>query len=145
MSKFCLSTNWCSVTPPPLHVVYHESDEATDAQSAVNQCPFSTTTNAYKQPVYLLWYCLVLKFNSVFSPHSILNICPPPGHTTASSNHCFMITTFQEWLGSKLAAHWRHGWAPVASWFQINVNERLFFINPTLPWLQRCFGEVLVA
>ena len=35
--------------------------------------------------------------------------------TTASSNHCFMIAGFLEWLGRRLGCHRHHGWVPVAS------------------------------
>ena len=39
-----------------------------------------------------------------------------------------------------------HGRAPVVSWFQ-DASERLFdfVMAPTLAWLQRCFGDGLVA
>ena len=67
------------------------------------------------------------------------------GHSTASLNHCFMVAIFREQLDSKLAAHLHRGRTPAASWFQVDAGERLFVINPTLPRLQRCFGDPLVA
>ena len=58
------------------------------------------------------------------------------GCPTASSNHCFMIARFWERLG--------HDRALVVSQFQ-DASERLFVMAPTLAWLQRCFGDGLVA
>ena len=55
------------------------------------------------------------------------------GRSTVSSNHCFMITSFRERLGSKLAAHRHHGQAPAASWFQVDMSERPFVMAQTLP------------
>ena len=46
---------------------------------------------------------------------------------------------------SKLAAHQHHGRAPAASWFQVNTSKRPFVMAQTLSWLQRCFGDPLVA
>ena len=48
------------------------------------------------------------------------------GRSPASSNHCFMVASFRERLGSKLAAHCHHGQAPAASWFQVDASERPF-------------------
>ena len=62
-------------------------------------------------------------------------------HSTASSNHCFMISSFWEWPGIKLAAHWHHGWAPAASWFQVDVSKRPFVVGLLL----RYFRDLLVA
>ena len=67
------------------------------------------------------------------------------GRSTASSNHCFIVASFPEQLGNKLAAGQHHGRAPAASWFQVDTGERPFVINPTLPQLQRCLGGSLVA
>ena len=67
------------------------------------------------------------------------------GRSTASLNHCFIVTSFRERLGSKLAARRHHGRAPAASWFQVDVGKRPFVIDPTLPQLQRCLGDSLVA
>ena len=61
------------------------------------------------------------------------------GHSTLSWNHCFIIGSFQEWLGGKLSAHWHHDRVPAASWFQVDMSERPFIMAQTLPWLQRCF------
>ena len=47
--------------------------------------------------------------------------------------------------GSKLAAHWHHGQAPAASWFQVDASKKYFVMDPTLPGLQRCFGDAFVA
>ena len=65
------------------------------------------------------------------------------GRPTARSN-LFMMASFRERLGRRLGVHWHHGWAPVVPWFQ-DASERLFVMAPTLPWLQRCFGDGLVA
>ena len=67
------------------------------------------------------------------------------GRSTASLHHCFMIASFREQLSSKLAVHWHHGQAPAASWFQLDASERYFVMDPTLPGLQKCFGDAFVA
>ena len=43
------------------------------------------------------------------------------------------------------SCHLHRGQTPAASWFQVDAGERPFVIDPTLPQLQRCFGDPLVA
>ena len=66
-------------------------------------------------------------------PLLLVEQCKEAGHSTASLNHCYMIASFRQQLGSKLAAHWQHGHVPAASWFQVIVSERPFIMDPTLP------------
>ena len=54
------------------------------------------------------------------------------GRSTASLHHCFMIASFRERLSSKVAAHWHHGRAPAASWFQLDASESIS------SWIQLC-------
>ena len=49
------------------------------------------------------------------------------GHSTANLNHSFMIASFREWLGSKLAAHWHHGRIPAASFLLSSLCKRKVF------------------
>ena len=55
------------------------------------------------------------------------------GHSTASSNHCFMIASFREQLGSKLAAHRHHGRAP--AWLRLCLDCR--DVSGVLWWPKR--------
>ena len=77
------------------------------------------------------WYSARTSLYSTSCSHQCQLNCEA-GHSTASSNHCFMITSFRERLGKIAAAHRHHGRAPAASWFKVDASER------PLSWLKLC-------